>query len=81
VDTRKLVVEAGGIKYSWRQAERTLNLLFEKTSHAFNVEQCTGLSIEPMASNKDRPTIEKIAAVEKIADGMKLDGLTTGPWR
>ena len=78
VDTRQLVVEAGGIKYSWKQAERTLNLLFEKTSHAFNVEQCTGLSIEPMATKKDSPAIEKIAAVEKIAEGMKLDGLRLG---
>ncbi|HNV58951.1 MAG TPA: zincin-like metallopeptidase domain-containing protein [Rhodoferax sp.] len=78
VDTRKLVVEAGGTKYSWKQAERTLNLLFEKTSHAFNVEQCTGLSIEPITIRKDRPAIEKIAAVEKIADGMKLDGLRLG---
>lgn len=78
VDTRQLVIEAGGIKHSWKQAERTLNLLFEKTSHAFNVEQCTGLSIEPMATKKDRPAIEKIAAVEKIAEGMKLDGLRLG---
>jgi antirestriction protein ArdC len=78
VDTRQLVVEAGGIKYSWKQAERTLNLLFDKTSHAFNVAQCTGLSIEPMAAPKDRPAVEKIAAVERIADGMKLDGLRLG---
>lgn len=78
VDTRKLVVESGGTKYSWKQAERTLNLLFEKTSYAFNVEQCNGLSIEPMAGNKDRPVVEKIAAVEKIATGMKLDGLEIG---
>lgn len=75
VDTRQLVVEAGGIKYSWKQAERTLSLLFEKTSHAFNVAQCTGLSIEPLATNQDRPAVERIAAVEKIAGGMKLDGL------
>jgi len=78
VDTRQLVVEAGGTKYSWKQAERTLNLLFEKTSHAFNVEQCNGLPIEPLTSKKDRPAIEKIAAVEKIAAGMKLDGLGIG---
>ncbi len=78
VGTHKLIVESGGIKYSWKQAERTLNLLFEKTSHAFNVEQCTGLSIEPMATKRDRPAIEKIAAVEKIAEGMKLDGLRLG---
>jgi len=78
VDTRSLVVESGGIKYSWKQAEKTLNLLFEKTSYAFNVEQCNGLSIEPMVPKVDRPPIEKIAAVEKIADGMKLDGLRVG---
>ncbi len=78
VDTRKLVVEAGGSKYSWKQAERSLSLLFEKTSHAFNVEQCIGLSIEPTATKKERPAIEKIAAVEKIAAGMKLDGLGLG---
>jgi antirestriction protein ArdC len=78
VDTRQLVVESGGTKYSWRQAERTLNLLFEKTSHAFNVEQCNGLTLEPIATTKDRPAVEKIAAVEKVASGMKLDGLTLG---
>ena len=78
VDTRQLVVESGGTNYSWRQAERTLSLLFEKTSHAFNVEQCNGLSLEPIATSKDRPTVEKIAAVEKVASGMKLDGLCSG---
>lgn len=78
VDTRKLQVEAGGIQYSWKQAERSLSLLFEKTSYAFNVAQCTGLSIEPLSSKSDRPAIEKIAAVEKIAEGMKLDGLRLG---
>lgn len=78
VDTRKLVVEAEGTKYSWRQAERSLNLLFDKTSHAFNVEQCVGLNIEPMALPKERPTVEKIAAIEKIAEGMKIDGLQLG---
>lgn len=78
IDTRKLVVEADGTKYSWRQAERSLNLLFDKTSHAFNVEQCSGLTIEPLASTKERPTVEKIAAVEKIAQGMQRDGLELG---
>ena len=78
VDTRKLTVEADGIKYSWRQAERSLNLLFDKTTHAFNVEQCNGLNIEPIATQKERPTVEKIAAVEKIAEGMKRDGLGLG---
>lgn len=78
VDTRKLVIEADGAKYSWRQAERSLNLLFDKTSHAFNVEQCSGLNIEPMAPMKERPTVEKIAAVEKIAQGMQRDGLELG---
>jgi len=53
-------------------------LLFEKTSHAFNVEQCNGLTLEPIATTKDRPAVEKIAAVEKVASGMKLDGLTLG---
>ncbi len=78
VDTRKLIVEADGTKYSWRQAERSLNLLFDKTTHAFNVEQCNGLNIEPLAPKAERPTIEKIAAVEKIAEGMKRDGLGLG---
>ncbi len=78
VDTRQLVVESGGTKYSWKQAERSLSLLFEKTSHAFNVEQCNGLTLEPIATTKDRPTVEKIAAVEKVASGMKLDGLKLG---
>jgi len=78
VDTRKLVVETDGIKYSWRQAERSLNLLFDKTSHAFNVEQCNGLTIEPLAPKTERPTVEKIAAVERIAVGMQRDGLELG---
>lgn len=75
VDTQKLVVEADGIKYSWRQAERSLNLLFDKTSHAFNVEQCNGLNLEPLAPKAERPTVEKIAAVERIAVGMQRDDL------
>jgi antirestriction protein ArdC len=78
VDTQKLVVEADGIKYSWRQAERSLNLLFDKTTHAFNVEQCNGLTLEPLAPKIERPTVEKIAAVERIAVGMQRDFLELG---
>ena len=42
------------------------------------VEQCNGLNIEPLAPKAERPTVEKIAAVEKIAEGMKRDGLGLG---
>jgi hypothetical protein len=58
-------VESGGTKYSWRQAERSLNLLFEKTSHAFNVEQCNGLSLEPIATAKTAPRSKKSLPLKK----------------
>ena len=76
VDTRSLVVESAGVKHNWRQAERALNILFAKTSNVFNVEQCNGLNIEPLQDTKNIPPVVKIAAVVKLSEGMKQDGLT-----
>jgi antirestriction protein ArdC len=76
VDTQKLVVQANGANHSWKQAERSLNLLFAKVSHVFNVQQCNGLNIEPIPETKDIPPVAKIAAVVQLAEGMKKDGLT-----
>jgi antirestriction protein ArdC len=36
------------------------------------------LTLGPIATTKDRPAVEKIAAVEKVASGMKRDGLKLG---
>jgi antirestriction protein ArdC len=76
VPTRSLVIESNGTKYNWRQAERSLNLLFAKTSNVFNVEQCNNLDIQPLQEKKDIPSLAKVAAVVKIGEGMKKDGLT-----
>jgi antirestriction protein ArdC len=70
-----VLVEHDGKKYTWRQAEASLDLLVQRTHYVFNVEQADGLKLPEI----DRPAgneIDQHERAENMVKGMMTDGLS-----
>ncbi|CQR44207.1 conserved hypothetical protein [Thiomonas sp. CB3] len=58
--------------YTWKQAERDLNLLVGRSYVVFNAEQCEGLNLPPLAPRQNIPVVER---GERLMAAMQEDGL------
>jgi antirestriction protein ArdC len=58
--------------YTWKQAERELNLLVGRNYVVFNAEQCAGLNLPPLTPRQDIPVV---ARGERLMSAMQEDGL------
>lgn len=66
------VIDPEGKRYTWRQAEQLLSVMFCKAHTVFNVEQCKDLNIEVQNKIED-PDFGK---AKHIMKGMQADGVT-----
>lgn len=71
VETKDVTVSFEGKRHTWRQAENMLSTMVAKSHVVFNVEQCRGLSIEPVKRAPD----PEYGKAHNIVDGMQNDGL------
>ncbi|MDE2252680.1 MAG: DUF1738 domain-containing protein [Betaproteobacteria bacterium] len=58
--------------YTWKQAERALDLLVGRSYVVFNAEQCNGLKLEPLAPRQDIPVDVR---GERLMRAMQEDGV------
>lgn len=58
--------------YTWKQAERALDLLVGRSYVVFNAEQCSGLKLEPLAPRQDIPVDVR---GERLMQAMQEDGV------
>ena len=58
--------------YTWKQAERELNLLVGRNYVVFNAEQCEGLKLAPIAPRPDLPMDKR---GEQLMSAMQEDGV------
>lgn len=70
-----LLVHHDSKTLTWREAHEELDRWIAKVSTVFNVEQCEGLTLEPIES-PPRTNIQKIERAEQLMAGMRADGLS-----
>lgn len=68
----QIVVRHDSKDYTWKQAERALDLLVGRNYVVFNAEQCEGLKLAPLAPRQDIPAHER---GERLMTAMQEDGL------
>ncbi len=72
VPAGQITVKHGGKDYTWKQAERALDLLVGRNYVVFNAEQCEGLKLEPLTPRQD-VAIDKRG--EQLMAAMQEDGV------
>lgn len=68
----QITVKHDGKDYTWKQAERALDLLVGRNYVVFNAEQCEGLELEPLAPRQDIPMDKR---GEQLMTAMQEDGV------
>jgi len=72
VPPASVTVKHDGKDYSWKQAERALDLLVGRNYVVFNAEQCDKLKLEPLAPRQNIPVLER---GEQLMTAMQDDGV------
>ena len=72
VPAGQITVNHDGKDYTWKQAERALDLLVGRNYVVFNAEQCEGLKLEPLPQRQDIPMDKR---GEQLMTAMQEDGL------
>lgn len=72
VPPASFTVKHDGKDYSWKQAERALDLLVGRNYVVFNAEQCDKLKLEPLAPRQNIPVLER---GEQLMTAMQEDGV------
>jgi antirestriction protein ArdC len=63
-----------GQRLNWREAHQRLDRLVAKVSTVFNVEQTTGLTLDPVDSKSPSP-VPTVDRAERLLEAMRRDGL------
>ncbi|MHB1668666.1 MAG: ArdC family protein [Thiomonas sp.] len=72
VPPASVTVQHDGKDYSWKQAERALDLLVGRNYVVFNAEQCDKLKLEPLVTRQNIPVLER---GEQLMTAMQEDGV------
>jgi antirestriction protein ArdC len=75
VRVNDLVVRHDSKVLTWREAHERLDRWVARVSTVFNVEQCNGLSLDPIEA-PPKTTIDKVERAEQLMASMRADGLS-----